>query len=128
MEVAAPARPGTSSTLAARRLRLPGHHEMGDPVGAALRIRESLSDDGTWLLVEPFAEDRLDDNLTPNRSVLLCGIDDAVHTRLSPRNRSAWHSERRPVNPGCATCSPPPASPECGGPPRPPSTFLEARP
>ena len=40
-------------------------HDMGDPVGAAHRARESLKDDGHWLLVEPFANDELVDNLNP---------------------------------------------------------------
>jgi SAM-dependent methyltransferase len=40
-------------------------HDMGDPVGAAAHVRESLKPDGTWLIVEPFANDRLEDNLNP---------------------------------------------------------------
>ena len=40
-------------------------HDMGDPVGIARHVRESLAADGTWLLVEPFAEDRLEGNLNP---------------------------------------------------------------
>ena len=40
-------------------------HDMGDPVGAAAHIRQSLKPDGTWLLVEPFAHDDLTDNLNP---------------------------------------------------------------
>jgi SAM-dependent methyltransferase len=40
-------------------------HDMGDPVSAAKHIRESLAPDGTWLLVEPFANDRLEENLNP---------------------------------------------------------------
>jgi SAM-dependent methyltransferase len=40
-------------------------HDMGDPVGAAAHVRASLSKDGTWLLVEPYANDRLEDNLNP---------------------------------------------------------------
>jgi len=40
-------------------------HDMGDPVGAAARIRSALKPDGTWLLVEPFAKDELADNLNP---------------------------------------------------------------
>jgi len=40
-------------------------HDMGDPVGAAHYARESLKDDGHWLLVEPFANDDLADNLNP---------------------------------------------------------------
>jgi hypothetical protein len=38
---------------------------MGDPVGAISHVRESMAKDGTCMLVEPFAGDRLEDNLTP---------------------------------------------------------------
>jgi len=40
-------------------------HDMGDPVGAARHVRESLAADGTWMLVEPFANDHLHENLNP---------------------------------------------------------------
>ena len=40
-------------------------HDLGDPVGAARYARSVLAPDGTVLLVEPFAADRLEDNLTP---------------------------------------------------------------
>lgn len=40
-------------------------HDMGDPVTAAAHVREALDDDGIFMLVEPFAGDRLEDNLTP---------------------------------------------------------------
>jgi len=40
-------------------------HDMGDPSGAAVHVRESLTPDGTWLIVEPFANDDVADNLTP---------------------------------------------------------------
>ncbi len=40
-------------------------HDMGDPVGAARHAYETLTDDGTVLLVEPFAGDRLEDNCNP---------------------------------------------------------------
>ena len=40
-------------------------HDMGDPVGIASYVRSTLSDNGTWLLVEPNAADRLEDNLNP---------------------------------------------------------------
>ena len=40
-------------------------HDMGDPVGAARQARQALDDDGTVLLVEPFAGDRLEDNCHP---------------------------------------------------------------
>lgn len=40
-------------------------HDMGDPVGAGKHVRETLAPGGTWLIVEPFANDRLEDNLNP---------------------------------------------------------------
>ena len=41
-------------------------HDMGDPIGAARYAREHLADDGTVLLVEPFALDDRDDNQHDN--------------------------------------------------------------
>jgi hypothetical protein len=38
---------------------------MGDPKGAAAHIRQALKSDGTFMLVEPFAQDELKDNLNP---------------------------------------------------------------
>jgi SAM-dependent methyltransferase len=40
-------------------------HDMGDPVGAGKHAKEALADDGTWMIVEPFAHDDLADNLNP---------------------------------------------------------------
>jgi SAM-dependent methyltransferase len=40
-------------------------HDMGDPVGAARQIRSALAPDGTWMIVEPIAGDRLEHNLNP---------------------------------------------------------------
>jgi SAM-dependent methyltransferase len=40
-------------------------HDMGDPVGAAKHVRSSLKPDGTWLIVEPAAGDRIEENLNP---------------------------------------------------------------
>lgn len=40
-------------------------HDMGDPVGAARHIRETLKDDGTFMLVEPMAGDSMSDNMHP---------------------------------------------------------------
>jgi cyclopropane fatty-acyl-phospholipid synthase-like methyltransferase len=40
-------------------------HDMGDPVGAAAHARSHLAPDGSWMVVEPFAADRLEDNCTP---------------------------------------------------------------
>ena len=53
-------------------------HDMGDPIGAAAHVRQSLVKDGTWMIVEPFANDQLKDNLNPvgrvyySFSTLLC--------------------------------------------------------
>lgn len=53
-------------------------HDMGDPVAAARRVHAALADDGTWMVVEPAAGDRLEDNLNPigrafyGFSTLLC--------------------------------------------------------
>jgi 2-polyprenyl-3-methyl-5-hydroxy-6-metoxy-1,4-benzoquinol methylase len=40
-------------------------HDMGDPVGASAHIHEALGPDGTWMIVEPFAGDHVEDNLNP---------------------------------------------------------------
>jgi SAM-dependent methyltransferase len=40
-------------------------HDMGDPVGAGRHVKETLAEDGTWMIVEPFAHDNLKDNLNP---------------------------------------------------------------
>jgi SAM-dependent methyltransferase len=40
-------------------------HDMGDPVGAARHVRQALASDGTLMLVEPYAGDALEANLTP---------------------------------------------------------------
>jgi 2-polyprenyl-3-methyl-5-hydroxy-6-metoxy-1,4-benzoquinol methylase len=53
-------------------------HDMGDPVGAARHVREIVAPDGTWMIVEPAAGDRVEDNLNPvgrayyGFSTLLC--------------------------------------------------------
>jgi SAM-dependent methyltransferase len=53
-------------------------HDMGDPVGAARRVREMLAPEGVWMIVEPAAGDRVEDNLNPvgrayyGFSTLLC--------------------------------------------------------
>ncbi len=40
-------------------------HDMGDPLGAAGHILSALKPDGTWMVVEPMAGDRLEDNFNP---------------------------------------------------------------
>lgn len=40
-------------------------HRLGDPKGAGRHIRRAIATDGTWMIVEPRAGDRLEDNLGP---------------------------------------------------------------
>src|SRR6185436_6427576 len=40
-------------------------HDMGDPLGAARHVHDVLADDGVWMVVEPMAGDRVEDNLNP---------------------------------------------------------------
>ena len=40
-------------------------HDMGDPAGAAAHVRQCLKPDGSWMIIEPMAGDRLEDNLNP---------------------------------------------------------------
>jgi 2-polyprenyl-3-methyl-5-hydroxy-6-metoxy-1,4-benzoquinol methylase len=53
-------------------------HDMGDPAGASAHVRSTLKNDGTWMIVEPNAGDKLEDNLNPigrafyGASTLLC--------------------------------------------------------
>jgi SAM-dependent methyltransferase len=53
-------------------------HDMGDPEGAARHVKATLATNGTWMIVEPFANDKLEDNLNPigrifySASTMLC--------------------------------------------------------
>ncbi len=53
-------------------------HDMGDPAGAARHVRSAMKPDGTWMIVEPFAEDAAEANHNPvgrvfySASTLLC--------------------------------------------------------
>ena len=40
-------------------------HDMGDPIGASKHVHASLASGGTWMVVEPFAHDRVEQNLNP---------------------------------------------------------------
>ncbi|MBP7148626.1 MAG: methyltransferase domain-containing protein [Acidobacteria bacterium] len=40
-------------------------HDMGDPYGAARHVREVIKKDGTWMIVEPYAEDGPELNHNP---------------------------------------------------------------
>lgn len=53
-------------------------HDMGDPVGAASHVHGTLAKGGTWMIVEPFANNNLEENLNPvgrlyySASTLIC--------------------------------------------------------
>lgn len=53
-------------------------HDMGDPRGCASHMRSIIRQDGTWMIVEPLAQDRADENLNPvgrlyyNASTMIC--------------------------------------------------------
>jgi 2-polyprenyl-3-methyl-5-hydroxy-6-metoxy-1,4-benzoquinol methylase len=53
-------------------------HDMGDPVGASRHVLNSLAQEGTWMIVEPFAGDKVEENLNPigrvyySASTLIC--------------------------------------------------------
>lgn len=40
-------------------------HDMGDPGGASRHVRSTLAPDGVWMIVEPYASDRTEENLNP---------------------------------------------------------------
>ena len=74
---------------------------MGDPAGCGRACPQALKPDGTWMIVEPMAGDRLEDNLNPvgriyyAASTMIC-----VPTSLSQEVGAA--SAPRPARPGCA--------------------------
>ncbi len=62
-------------------------HDMGDPVGAARHAYEALAPDGTVLLVEPFAGDGLEENLTPLGRLFLGGVKLRLHAEFALAGR-----------------------------------------
>jgi cyclopropane fatty-acyl-phospholipid synthase-like methyltransferase len=76
-------------------------HDMGDPVAVARRVRETLAEDGTWMIVDPYGATASRTTSTPwrgptTRSPRCC----ASRTRC--RRTAAWRSGRRPVRRVCA--------------------------
>lgn len=66
-------------------------HDMGDPVGAAARVRDVLAEDGAWMIVEPYAEEAVEENLNPTGRVFYsistlvctpCALDQEAETVL----------------------------------------------
>jgi ubiquinone/menaquinone biosynthesis C-methylase UbiE len=75
-------------------------HDMGDPVGAAKHACNALKQDGTVLLVEPFANDRLEDNMNPVGRMFYARRRSSARRTRCPK-RSGLVSARRPVRHGC---------------------------
>jgi len=61
-------------------------HDMGDPVGAARHVRQTIAPDGTWMIVEPVASDRAAENHNPVGRVYY-----AVSTLLCVPHSLAYH-------------------------------------
>jgi SAM-dependent methyltransferase len=74
-------------------------HDMGDSVGASAHVLETLEADGTWMIVEPYAGDRLEDNLNPVGRVFY-GASTRVHPRVTRSGGGA--RARRPGRRGAA--------------------------
>ena len=70
-------------------------HDMGDPAGAAAHVLSTLKQDGTWMIVEPFAEDATEANHNPvgriffSASTLVC-----VPASLAQEERPPWELRR----------------------------------
>jgi hypothetical protein len=60
---------GTAKDYAASNLDLVTFfdclHDMGDPAGSASHVKQTLKSDGTWMIVEPMAGDKMEDNMNP---------------------------------------------------------------
>ena len=72
-------------------------HDMGDPVGAARHIRDALADDGTWLIVEPYAGDTVAENLNPVGPALLRVLHVPVRAARDLAGAAATRSATRPA-------------------------------
>lgn len=77
-------------------------HDMGDPRGCAAHMKTILKEDGTWMVVEPIAGDRPQDNMNPvgrlyyNASTMICvptSLDQEVGEGLGAQAGEAKLSE-----------------------------------
>ena len=75
-------------------------HDMGRPVDAVRHAANAMAEDGTLMLIEPFAGDRVEDNINPDRPPLLLRVD---HDVLRPRHLGERHP--RPRRPGRAAAA-----------------------
>ena len=90
-------------------------HDMGDPLGAARHVREALAPDGTWMIVEPAAGDRVEDNLNPVGRVVLLVLDVPLRAERAVPGRRLRARARRRARPRSGRSSPTPGSPGSGG-------------
>lgn len=77
-------------------------HDMGDPRGCAAHVKQMLKPDGTWMIVEPIAGDRPEQNMNPvgrlyyNASTMICvptSLDQEVGEGLGAQAGEARLSE-----------------------------------
>jgi hypothetical protein len=64
-------------------------HDMGDPVGAARHVLRAMAPDGTWMIVEPAAGDRVEDYLNPVGRGVLRLLDAVVYPASRPQSVGA---------------------------------------
>jgi len=80
-------------------------HDMGDPAGAAAHVRQSLKPDGCWMIIEPMASDKLEDNLNPVGAFTMRARQWGA-CRPRCRRKSVPRSARRPARSVSARSSP----------------------
>lgn len=66
-------------------------HDMGDPAGAARHVRKTLAPNGAWMVVEPMAQDRFEDNIARpfSRMYYAASTMICVPTSLAQEGRAA---------------------------------------
>lgn len=89
-------------------------HDMGDPVAAAAHAARTLAPDGTVMLVEPFANDRVEDNVSPVARLYYAASTPSAAPTPSPTAATSC-SAPRPARPASPRCSARPASPASAG-------------
>ena len=77
-------------------------HDMGDPAGASAHVRGTLKKDGTWMIVEPFAGDKLGRQSQSDWPRVLLQRRRCCARRLRCRRKWAWRWARRRERSGCA--------------------------
>ena len=93
-------------------------HDLGDPVAAARHAAEVLAPGGTVMLVEPFANDRVEDNLSPVGQLYYAGLVARSAARTPSPKAASSCSARRPGRRAWRRCSARPDSRTSGAPPR----------